>query len=199
MEEEKNALDELLFIKKVIEDSRKVVVDNGIGFIVWGILITIGMILGYVKFLLNLQFDYIWAWAVIISAGWIFSYFQFYKKNNTKVKTFAGRIIGTLWFSFGVSMSVAGFGGYFSHAINGVYISSVIAVMLGAAYYLSSVLYDWKWFKLIGILWWAGGMLLFYVNGVNQFLIMASLMILGQVVPGIIFYRKSKTQYGERK
>lgn len=194
MEDQNKALDELLFIKKVIEDSRKIVVDNGMGFIVWGILITAGMLFGYIKFLLNLQFDYIWAWVVIIAAGWAFSFFKYYKRPTCKVETFAGRITGTLWFSFGISMSIAGFLGYWSGAIRGEYISSIIAVMLGAAYYISSALYEWKWFKVVGILWWSGGILMFYIAGIEQLLIMAILMIFGQVVPGIVIYRKFKSQ-----
>lgn len=199
MEEEKNALDELLFIKKVIQDSRRIVVDDGMGFIVWGILVTIGMICGYFKFLLNLQFDYVWAWVIIISAGWIYSFFAFYKRKARKTRSYVGRIIGCLWFSFGISMTVVGFGGYYTHAIYGEQISSIIAVLLGAAYYLSSVIYEWKWFKLIGLLWWAGGFILFHMRGFEQFLIMAGLLTFGQVLPGIILYIKSKKQLSEEK
>jgi hypothetical protein len=199
MEEEKNALDELLFIKKVIQDSRKIVVDNGMGFIVWGILITFGMICGYIKFLLDLKFDYMWVWIVLIAVGWTYSFFTFYRKKGKRVQTFVGRTIGCLWFSFGVSMTIIGFGGYYTNAIAGWQVSSIIAVLLGAAYYLSSVIYEWKWFKLIGLLWWVGSFVLFYVNGIEQFLVMACLLTLGQVLPGVILYRKSKQQLSEAK
>jgi hypothetical protein len=197
MEEEKNALDELLFIKKVIQDSRRIMLDNGLGFIVWGILITTGMLFGYIKFLLALNFDYIWAWVVIITCGWVFSYFNYYKKKPGRIETFAGKIIGNLWFSIGITISILGFGGYFSGAINGQHISGVIAVVLGAAYYISSVLYEWKWFKLVALLWWVGGFVMFYVYDATQFLLMAGLMIFGQIVPGIVCYRKYKAQVNE--
>lgn len=199
MEETKNALDELLFIKKVIQDSRKIVVDNGVGYILWGILIVIGMTAGYIKFLLNLQFNFTWAWVVIISVGWVITFFTFYKKKERKAKTFAGRIIGCLWFSSGISMTLVGFGGYYTGAIRGEVVSAVIAIILGSAYYLSSVIYEWKWFKLIGLLWWAGGFLIFLMRGVEQILIMIVLMIFGQIFPGIILYRKSKKQLSEEK
>ncbi len=199
MEAEKNAIDELNYIKKIIEDSRRIVADNGMGYIVWGVLVTIGMVLGYIKYSMNLAFDYIWAWAIIIALGWLFSFIAYYRKKPAEVSTFAGRIIGRLWFSFGVSMTVLGFGGYFSHAISGEYISAVIALVLGAAYYISSILYDWNWFKAIGVLWWAGGFTLLFVNDVKQFLIMAGLMIFGQIVPGIILYVKYKKQFSQAK
>jgi hypothetical protein len=199
MEEEKKALDELLFIKKVMQDSQKIIVDNGMGYIVWGLLVTFGMIFGYIKFSLNLQFDYMWAWVILISIGWAFSFFAYYRKKSSRVETFAGQIIARLWLSFGIGMTIIGFIGYYSGAIRGEYISSVIAILLGCAYYLTSVLYEWKWFKLIGIIWWAGGIVMFYFFGIIQFLIMGGLMIFGQVVPGIILYRKYKTQFSDKK
>ena len=199
MEEEKKALDELIFIKKIMQDSQKIVVDNGMGYIVWGLIVTFGMLFGYVKFLLKLQFDFMWAWIVLIGAGWVFSFFKYYKSNNSKVETFAGRILGRLWFSFGVGMTILGFGGYYSGAIKGEYVSSVIAILLGCAYYLTSVLYEWKLFKIVGVMWWIGGIVMFYVFDITQLLIMAFLMIFGQVIPGIICYRKYKTQFSDEQ
>lgn len=197
MEDEKKAIDELLFIKKVIQDSRNIVIDNGMGYVVWGILVAIGMFFGYVKFSFNLQFDYIWAWVVLIGAGWIFSFFAYYRKRSVKVETFAGRILGRLWFATGMSMTIVGFGGYFSGAIRGDFISAVIAIILGSAYYLTSLLYEWKWWRIIGVMWWVGGIVLFYVHDVAQFLIMGTLIIVGQVIPGLVLYKKYKSQAAE--
>ena len=193
--EEKQALDELRFIKKVIEDSQKIIADNGMGYIVWGVLIVIGMLGGYVKFKLRLEFDYILAWVILIPLGWIFSYFMYKKpKNKVRVETFAGKMMGTLWFSIGFGMTVAGFVGYFSRAISGEYISPVMAIFLGSAYYITSALNNQKWFKIIGVLWWIGGIVMFYVGGIDSFLIMAFLITVGQIIPGIILYRKHKKQ-----
>ncbi|MBA4406623.1 hypothetical protein C0389_05055 [bacterium] len=193
--EEKQALDELRFIKKVIEDSQKIIADNGMGYIVWGIIIVVGMLGGYLKFKLRLDFDYIWAWVILISLGWIFSYFMYKKpKNKVRVETFAGKIMGMLWFSIGMGMTIAGFVGYFSHAIRGEYISAIMAIFLGSAYYLTSVLNNQKWFKIIGVLWWIGGVVIFYVGGLSSLLIMAFLITVGQIIPGIILYRKHKKQ-----
>ncbi len=194
MEDEKKAIDELLFIKKVITDSQKIVVDNGMGYIIWGVITALGMIGGYIKFKLDLPFNYVWIWTVLIPMGWLFSYFYYYKKRPNKVDTFAGRILGNLWFSFGVCLSIVGFGGYFSGAIRGENIASIMAVIMGGAFYLSSTIYGSGWYKLLGVTWWLGGILLFFVVNENQFLIFAGLMIFCQILPGIISYRKYKAQ-----
>jgi hypothetical protein len=155
------------------------------------------MLTGYVKFLLRLDFDFIWVWVVLMACGWAFSYFEYYRKKSCKVESFAGKIIGRLWLSFGITMTIVGFGGYFSKAINGEFISALMAIILGAAYYISSALYEWKGFRYIALFWWIGGFAMFYVRDISQLLIMAGLMIFGQVVPGIILYRKYKAQFSE--
>ncbi len=193
--EEKQALDELRFIKKVMEDSQKIIADNGMGYIIWGVLVVIGMLGSYLKFKLQMQFDFIWVWVVLISTGWIFSYFMYKKlKNKVRVETFAGKIMGMLWFSVGTGMTIAGFAGFFSGAIRGDYVSSIMAIFLGSAFYLTSALNNQKWFKVIGVLWWFGGVVIFFVGGLNSLLIMAFLITVGQIIPGIILNRKYKKQ-----
>ncbi len=194
--EEKQALDELQFIKKVIQDSQRIIADNGLGYIIWGIIITVGMLIGYAKFTMGWNLNYIWVWVILISLGWFIS-FWLYKRPNRKhykVETFAGKVIGRLWFSFGISMTVIGFGSQLTNAIRGDYISGVMAIILGSAYYLMSALNDLNWFKVIGVVWWIGGLVIFYFGGLASLLIMAILMIFGQIVPGIILYRKFKKQ-----
>jgi len=54
MDNVKQAEIELSFIKKVIEDSKKITVDNGMGFILWGILGVAGIILTYADYYLKI-------------------------------------------------------------------------------------------------------------------------------------------------
>lgn len=198
MEDEKKAFDELAFIKKMMLDSQKLVIDNGMGYIIWGILITVGMLGGYVQHLLKLNFNYIWVWAVIIPIGWVFTYFKYYRKKE-KIDTFAGRIIGRLWFSVGLCMTIIGFAGYFSGALPGECIAPIQAIIVGAGYYIASIPYNLNWYRYIGAGWWIGGMVMFWVQDMNQLLIMSALMILGQILPGIICYRNYKAQYSEKQ
>ena len=197
MEDEKKALDELLFIKKVIEDSKKIAADNGMGYIVWGFLIMIGQIGGYIRYKYNLDFDYILAWIIIIAIGWTFSYFMYYRrKDKNKVHTFAGKILGGLWFYTGVSMTIAGFVGYYSHSVPGESLAAVLCTILGGAYYLVAIISDLKWMKFFGVFWWLGGILLFFIKTYDLFLVMALLMLFGQIIPGLVLYYKFKRQQG---
>jgi len=45
--ETKNAELELSLIKKMMEDSRRLNIDNGIHYIFWGILVTIALLINY--------------------------------------------------------------------------------------------------------------------------------------------------------
>ena len=193
--EEKEALDELLFIKKVISDSKKIIADNGLSYIVWGILVDIGMIGAYLNYKYQFTVNYIYVWILLIALGWFFALFYYkLRKKETHVETFAGKIMGALWFAAGISMSVAGLIGFFSGSISGDAIAPVVASILGAPYFISSLLNGQTWFKILALLWWTGAAVMFFTGGFTSVIIMIFLMTFGQIVPGIILYINAKKQ-----
>jgi hypothetical protein len=66
--------------------------------------------------------------------------------------------------------------------------------MMGGAYFVTGVIVKSKWTAYLSIGWWIGGIILFTVHNINQFLIMSAMMLFFQTVPGIIFYRKYKLE-----
>ena len=132
---ETEAKNELEFIKNVMEDSRKIIVDDGMNFIFWGIIAAIGLIATYIL-VIEKSWDYIkWVWVVLIAIGWIYSITMSLKKEKKRrVKTFAGKILSVTWFSCGLTMTIIGIGGSFSGAIHGVYISPTISIVTGDSF-----------------------------------------------------------------
>ena len=57
--ETKQAELELSVIKKIMEDSRNVVLDNGIHYIFWGVIVTSALIINYVMLLTRTSMNYI--------------------------------------------------------------------------------------------------------------------------------------------
>ena len=195
--DERQALDEISYIKHIIQDSRKAFVDNGIGYIIWGIIIVIGILSSYYMTINRIENNYGLNWIILISLGWIFSFvFAKRKKREFKTSTFAGKILAAVWFSSGVAMTLIGFVGTTSGAVHGVFISPIISVILGIAFFISGFIYGSKWISLLSIGWWAGAILMFYWPGVQVFLIMSFMMILFQIIPGIILYQKAKKEIG---
>lgn len=196
MENKEQLYEDLQYIKQIVKDSRNVVVDNGIGFILWGILISLGLIGSYIDVKIpGDQFSgEIWIGLILI--GWIFTYFQWYNhRGKVKKITFAGKIMSATWLSAGIAMTILGFIGTYSGAYHGVYISPIIASILGIAFYLTARITESKMMLYAAPVWWAGSIYMFIFPGINTLLVMAGLMLVLQITPGIIFYKKYKSDH----
>ncbi|PIW69410.1 MAG: hypothetical protein COW08_07305 [Ignavibacteriales bacterium CG12_big_fil_rev_8_21_14_0_65_30_8] len=198
MENKDKLIEDLRYVKRIIEDSKNLVVDNGIGFIIWGLIIIVGLLGTYIDIVLSgTQFS-LEIWIILILGGWLYSLYKWYiNRDRKKRTTFAGRIMSATWLASGIAMTIIGFIGTYSGAYKSVYISPIIAVILGIAFYVSSFLYENKLMKFIAPLWWLGSIYMFFFPGIHTILVMVFLMLFLQVIPGIILYKKYKREQVE--
>ena len=195
MEQKDQILEDLQYMKQIINDSRKIVVDKGIGFIVWGILIIIGLAGSYIDTVMSGRQYSGELWVVLIAGGWIYTVFGWSRhKHRKKTVTFAEKIVGAVWFSAGITMTILGFVGVNSGAFHSVFVSPVLACVLGAAFFVSALIYNNTLMKYLAPIWWLGSIFMFFFPGVQTIIIMAGLMLFLQVVPGIILYKKFKAE-----
>ena len=187
---------ELSVIKKIMEDSRNIVCNNGWHYIFWGIIVSTALIANYILLLMKSADYYIgWMWfALMIGAAITGSIYERRADKKRRVKTFAGELLGSLWFSGGIAMFMFGFIGTISGAYNPIYICPVISTVLGVTFYVSGEIQQLKWQKNLSYGWWAGAILLFFVPSIHTLIIFAAMMIFLQVVPGIIMNRKWKKE-----
>ena len=115
-------------------------------------------------------------------------------KKKRATSTFAARILGSVWISCGVAMTILGFAGSLTNAYNGVFISPIISVVLGIGYLITGVIHGKKWVSLLSIGWWLGALLMFYLQNLETLLIMTGMMIFLQTIPGILLYKESKRE-----
>ena len=192
---ELNAHQELAFIKKVMEDSRRIICDDGKSFIFWGFLISFGLLVTYLKIAGNWSISLGWFWPALIFAGWIVTIIsEIMSKKKRSSKTFTAKILASVWISCGVAMTILGFIGSITNAYNGVFIGPIISVVLGVGYMISGVIYGKRWVSIISIGWWLGALLMFYLQNLETLLIMTGMMIFLQTIPGIILYKESKRE-----
>ena len=190
-----DAQQELAFIKKVMEDSRQIIVDDGRGFIFWGILVSFGLLITYLSIAQGWTTSLSWFWPALIGFGWIYTIVtEIRHERKRRVKTFAGKVMGGLWFSVGVSATIFGFIGTLTGAYHGVYISPTISVVLGIGYLLSDLLYGKTWISLLSIGWWTGAIIMYFMQSPETILIMVGMMTFLQIIPGIVLFKESKKE-----
>ncbi|MBK7252760.1 MAG: hypothetical protein IPI04_02290 [Ignavibacteria bacterium] len=192
--ETKNAELELSLIKKMMEDSRRLNIDNGIHYIFWGILVTIALLINYAMVLLKVPGNYIGlAWFILMLSGALIDGIIGRRQSkSSKVTTFTSRIMGSLWFASGIAMFMYGFLGTITKAYNPLFICPIISTSLGISYFTSGAIQQIKWLQNISFGWWAGAAFMFIFPSVHTLLIFAVMMICLQVIPGLILNKKSK-------
>jgi hypothetical protein len=185
---------EILFIRKIMEDSRKASIDNGKYYILWGIVIGIASIGNYLGVTHNATSNFInWIWLNCILLGWGFSiYFGWKDSKKEKNVTFARRMLTHTWLGAGITMCVLVFFGLTTRSIPYDAICPIIAAVLGGANYISSMIHRSKFLLGIAIGWWAGSAIMFLMTGIDILLVYGVLLILFSVVPGLILYYKWK-------
>ena len=192
---ELDAQQELAFIKKIMTDSRKILIDDGKGTIFWGLLVSFGLLITYLSIAQRWEVSLGWFWPALIGFGWIYTIVTGIKhERKRRVKTFAGKIMGAVWIGFGISATILGFIGTISGAYHSVFVCPLIAVLLGTGYLVSGLLYGKSWVSYLSLAWWGGAILMFFMQNLETLLIMISMMILFQVIPGIILYREFKKE-----
>lgn len=194
--DEITAQQEIAFIKKIMQDSRKVVYSDGIEFIYWGIIVVICLCYTYFSIFLGGTKYIFYVWLALIFLGYAGNA-VFLKRRYKKIKasSIAGNLLGLIWAASGIAMTLVGFIGGFSGAIKGVFISPLMCSFLGIAYFLSGYIYGKKWITSLAFFWWAGAVVMFLVPGAYSLLLMAAMMIILQIVPGIILYKDSKLEF----
>lgn len=196
IDEVKQAELELSFIKKVIEDSRRVTIDNGMGFIIWGIIGLIGIILTYVNYYLQLGISSLYIWLGIFGVGLVHLFYSLYReRKQEKVKTFAGIMLGSVWLSCIMATVFMMCIPIFVNDFPGKVTLSSIIFVIGAGYFMSSSILNNKLIRYNSFIWWLTGFLnLILIFPHSQMLYLGVLLLFFQVIPGLMLYKKWKKE-----
>ena len=180
--------DDLAFIKGIITESRKNKCASGIHLIVWGILVSIALIVSWFLAINQIGGKTEWIhWGMVIAGGWLFEIIYGWKVDRNKsVRTYAEKVDGFLWLSVGITLTLLGFIGVVSGAINHQFINPVLSSILAIGYFSSGIIYDVKWIRNLAFGWWGGAIIMFIFPGHYHLLLMAGMMIAFQAIPGFI-------------
>lgn len=199
--EKQQAENELSFIKKVMEDSRRYTIDNGMGFILWGVLGVIGMAVILAGDIIGFNVSSLYLWIAIFLIGFIITFITARRESRAcKVSTLAGRMLGAVWIGCLVTVFMVFFIPFFFNDIPGRLLTAVIILIVGAGYFISSFIFNYKWIMYNAFAWWAGAFIIMafkipYIGLIT----LSALLIFFQVVPGMVLYNKWKKELAPAK
>ncbi len=188
---QQEALQELSFIRQIMEDSRSVVIYDGRPFIMWGLLVAAGLVASHVL-AGSPAMDglHLWVWAGIALCGWLWSWFDRRRmKSLSRAETFAGKTLAAVWLASGAAVTLTGAAAFMGKGISLYALPSLTAFILGIAYFMTGRLMRFSWVQVLALCWWAGGVLLLFMPGRMMLLVYAGMMLAFQVCPGIYLQR----------
>ncbi len=191
--------EELQYIRKIIDESRTAFVEDGKPYILWGLIVAIGMGISYISVLIqrDLYTGFVWIGLVLIGWGWSIYYLVQQRKQTQRAPNFIDRMQRSIWTACGSALGLSVIlivtirhSDPATPSIHPFYVTFVASLILGIAYYLSGVAHDLKWLRNIGFAWWAGAIVMYLWPTVHVLGIYAGMLILFQVIPGIILQRR---------
>ncbi len=191
--EEFGAREQLAYIKNIMEETRREMGGYGGDFILWGILMIVGLVVTYLHVVFRLYGPWTWVvWFVLVGTGWLLSIISFMKSKNRRGTSHFTAIACRIWAGYGVAATILGFIGPMSGAYPPDYIVAVVAAVMGAAYLGTGLLFGSRWLQGFAIGWWGGSIVMFYNPTAVMLLVFAAMMFCFQVVPGYFIYRRNK-------
>jgi hypothetical protein len=198
--QKQHAIEDIAYIKKILEETQQKVVENGSMLILWGIIIVIGQTLTYTLIKLVESGKYVGdycgvtvLWGVLFFAGWIVSFLKFRKQSNRKGSgSFVQRTFRSVWASSCIGIAIFLFTSLLTGNLDGNLINPIISVFIGGSYFICANLFEQFWFKILACGWWCGAIIMFVFPGLHSFLIFSILVVSFLIIPGIVLYRKSR-------
>ncbi|MGH8274555.1 MAG: hypothetical protein ACRES9_09970 [Gammaproteobacteria bacterium] len=192
-----SAAEDLAYIRRIMEDTRRTVALRGDGFIVWGLVVLLGLLGNYI---FNRIAPPGWAWIALWGgltvAGWSFTWWQVRRSTReARASMPGGRLLGAVWIAFSIAIIVILFVGIPLGAVNPAAVGGITTAMVGMGVFLTGVLMGTRWVRNLAFGWWAGAVAAFVWHGEAQLLIVAIVIMLFYIVPGFILNILARKQY----
>jgi hypothetical protein len=187
--------EDIAFIRRTIEQGRRIAGAWSPDMLVWGIAIALGYFGTYARVRGYWTTDPNWLWLACILLPWAYS-----------LRRLAGRLFGhepdalaerrfaspltMLWFACGIFLTILGLAVITSGERNAWWINPAAAGVMGIGFFVSSFLSNVVWLRWVGIAWWAGELAAFMLRQRAEGLLLAGVLMLALLaLPGVILMR----------
>ena len=186
--------DDIAFIRRTMEQGRRVVGSWSADMLVWGIAVTLGYAGTYARVRGAWTLDPNWLWTGLVVLAWLYSLrrvLRLASRTDAAATRLMRSPIGMLWFACGVFLTITSFAMIFATAPNTWWINGAISAgVMGIAFFVSSFLCDLPWMRWVALAWWLGEVAMFVLRQRPEGLLLGgALMLLLLAVPGFVLMR----------
>lgn len=195
---EMQAKDEIRLIQEMIERTRKITAGSWMFFLVWGIVVILG-IAGMYALVYIEKFSWIWLnWVVFVGIGVVFSIV--YGRKYEKVagaRTYPTIATTHVCIACGVAFGLVGFIfpllKLYAWGLIAVFISLVAGILL----FTLGGIYEWNLLKWCGVIWWLGAVGMIFIHENYRALLVIPLLLVGYIMPALVLRSMYRRQSEE--
>jgi hypothetical protein len=193
--------DDIAFIRRTIEQGRRVAVTWSADMLVWGVAVTIGYVGTYARVRGWWTLDPRWLWAACIVLPWIYSLRRLARRllpgrRDCPAPPPMIRALSMLWFACGICLTVLGAAvSIAGDGRQGWLMDTASAGVMGIGFFVSSFLCNLAWMRWVAVAWWAGELATYVLRERPEGLLLAGvLMLLFLALPGLVLLRSRSAQ-----
>jgi hypothetical protein len=192
------AKDEIRLIQEMIERTKKITAGSWMFFLVWGIVVILGI--GGMYALVSIEeFSWIWLnWIVFVGIGVVFSIVYGKKlEQSAGARTYANITTAHVCVACGMAFVLVGFIFPLLNLYSWGVIPVLISMVAGILVFTLGGIFEWNLLKWCGTIWWLGavGMVFFHEN--YRALLVIPLLLIGYIMPALILrsmYQKQREE-----
>ena len=190
-----NPLEKISQIKKLLDDTRGATLNLGSFYIFWTVLIVVAIVIETIFLRIGLKQEVLVLWGIFLLVGFIWSFRHSRELRKTATTSvFANKLVSSTWATSLTAMVLSLFPFVMIYDEDFLYGSSIVALIMGIAHYITGELSESKILKRAGIGWWVYSMLLIVTaaNGYRDYIpiLFTAGLIFFQLIPGYLFSRE---------
>ncbi len=194
--------EDMHFIKKMLENNQRTLVDNGLSYIINGLGIAVGLPITITMGFIGMEIYIPYIWLLLIAIMVILNLIASKRiEKKQKVKTFGSEVFQAVWGACGLSVMLIFVFSFTTAGMTHPAFFTSVASILAIGYLLTGVINNLKFMKVLAIFWWltafvSGIWEIFFALEYLPFFFSFMVLVL-QLVPATIIYKKWKRAYHE--
>ena len=189
---EQNAIQDLAYIRQVMEQTRRYTAAKGVFFVLWGTIVSLALVATWFQWVGVISGTNYELWIIAMLVGWGLTLYFARRQQDAGAVPHNAHLIGMNWTAVGLAMGAFYFVGVPMHTIGFQAVPGLSALLVGIGVFNTGHLAGVRWLAGVGVGWFVGGALLLAWPGPHALWAMVGLLVVGEIVPGLLLMREER-------